>query len=138
MHLYGFAQKGCGGPAVGRPPRTSEMDTTLDQEIHHLHAELCGGLADPTRILILYALACGPQNVSQLAAELDLSQPMTSRHLKVLRDRGLVVASRSGAVVTYRLADRRLITALDMLRAVLRDGLLWRASLAEAVPAPEA
>ena len=106
------------------------MNRNLEQEVSQMHAEICAGLADPTRILILYALADGRQNVTQLADSLDLSQPTVSRHLKVLRERGLVVADRLGTVVEYRLTDQRLIQAMDLLRAVLRDNLAHRAELA--------
>jgi len=78
---------------------------------------------------MLYALAEKPCNVNELAANLGFSQPMVSRHLKVLRERGMVLASRTGASVEYALADRRLIEALDLLRAVLRDHLSHRAKL---------
>ncbi len=84
----------------------------------------------PHRILILYKLSEHPHNVSDLAAELELHQPTTSRHLKVLRDRGIVVAQRDGQSMFYSLADRRIIKALDLLRAVLADTLETQIALA--------
>jgi ArsR family transcriptional regulator len=105
------------------------MNQTLEQEVSQLHAEVCAGLADPTRILILYELAERPLNVTQLAEALHLSQPMVSRHLKVLRERGMVMATRLGPAVEYRLGDARLVQALDLLRAILRDSLSRRAEL---------
>jgi ArsR family transcriptional regulator len=110
------------------------MNKTLEQEVSQLHAEICAGLADPTRIFILYELAEGPRNVTQLAEALSLSQPMISRHLKVLRERGMVIATRMGPAVEYRIGDMRLVQALDLLRAMLRDGLSRRAELAGAIP----
>lgn len=104
---------------------------TLAQEISQLEADFCFALSDPTRILILYALADGPRNVTELTNELSTIQPTTSRHLKILRDRGLVRAARAGTTVTYHLADPRLIQALDLLRAVMRERLAYRASLIE-------
>ncbi len=103
----------------------------LSQEIHDLHADICSALADPSRILLLYALSERPYTVKELADMLLISQSAASRHLKVLRERDLVRASRQGASVEYTLNDPRLIQALDLLRAVLRDGLSRRASLAE-------
>jgi ArsR family transcriptional regulator len=106
------------------------MDTyTLAQEITELHADLCSALADPKRILILYALAEGSVNVSELADHIGISQPAASRHLKILRDRGLVQPIRQGASVVYHLTDNRLIEALDLLRGVLRDRIHHRANL---------
>lgn len=96
-----------------------------------MEADLCSAFADPTRILILYALDEKPRNVGEIANELQISQPTTSRHLKMLRDRGLVISVRQGTNIQYRLADQRLIQALDLLRAVLRDRIAHRASLME-------
>jgi ArsR family transcriptional regulator len=108
------------------------MDSnTLTQEVTTLHAEICGALADPRRILLLYALSEKSSNVGDLAQQLGISQPAASRHLKILRERGLVWAARDGMNVEYRLADLRLIEALDLLRGVLRDHLAYRASLVE-------
>lgn len=109
------------------------MDSHLREEILRLHANICEGLADPTRIMILYALAEQDHNVTELAAALGMPQPTVSRHLKVLRERGLVSAERQAQSVLYRLADRRVIEALDLLRAVLADRLHSRAELARNV-----
>ncbi len=109
------------------------MASPLEKEVNQLHAEICAGLADPKRILILYALADKPSNVNELASYLNLSQPMVSRHLKVLRERGMVQANRVGVSVEYKLGDIRLIQALDLLRAVLHDDLSHRAELVGAL-----
>lgn len=109
------------------------MNSILETEILQLHAEICGGLADPNRILILYELCQSPHNVTELSTNLKMPQPLVSRHLKVLRERGMVVSERHGTVIEYTLSDYRLIEALDLLRAVLRDVLAKRADLAEAI-----
>ena len=102
---------------------------SLTQEITALHAGICSALADPNRILILYALNEKPINVGDLARDLGLSQPTTSRHLILLRERGLVLAQREGQTVVYSLTDQRVIQALDLLRAVLASKLKSQASL---------
>ena len=56
------------------------------EELNRLHANLCQAVADPKRILIIYALHDHPRNVSTLAADLEIPQPTVSRHLRVLRD----------------------------------------------------
>jgi ArsR family transcriptional regulator len=109
------------------------MNQILEQEINQLHAEFCAGLADPKRLLILYTLADGPHNVTELVAALNLPQPAVSRHLKILRDRGMVIATRMGATIEYRLVDQRLVQALDLLRAAMRDHMAKRAVLIGAV-----
>ena len=109
------------------------MDRTLIEEVNLLHAQMCQGLADPTRILILYLLAERPRHVTELAEMSGASQPTVSRHLKVLRDRGLVTATREGNTIRYTLRDPRVIQALDLLRAVMADVLSQQAGLAEAI-----
>ncbi len=110
------------------------MQAQLEAEVNDLHANICAGLADPKRIMLLYALAEQPQTVSQLVDALRMPQPSVSRHLTVLRERGMVTAQRQGPSVLYRLADPRLIQALDLLRAVLHDNLAHRANLFAGVP----
>jgi len=105
------------------------VSDALVQEVTLLHTDLCSALADSTRLLLLYTLANQPFNVTELTQELDLPQPTVSRHLKVLRERGLVLANRQGTTVQYELADQRIIEALDLLRAILRDRIQHRASL---------
>jgi DNA-binding transcriptional ArsR family regulator len=102
---------------------------TPTQEVSQLEASLCYAFVDSTRILILYALNERPHNVTELTHKLDAPQSKISRHLKVLRDLGLVRTTRQGVTITYELADCRLIEALDILRGVLRDGISLKASL---------
>jgi len=109
------------------------VNQTLKQEIIQLEADFCAALSDPTRILILYALNEQPFNVTELTNELGNPQPTTSRHLKVLRERGLVYTERQGTVITYHLADTRIIQAMDLLRSAMRDRLAQQISLIEEV-----
>ena len=102
---------------------------TPTQEISQLEANLCYAFVDSTRILILYALNDHPHNVTELTLHLGAPQSKISRHLKVLRDLGLVRTTRRGVTITYELADLRLIEALDILRGVLRDGINLKANL---------
>ena len=102
---------------------------SLKQEISQLEANFCAALSDPIRLLILYTLNDGSRNVTELATELGINQPTTSRHLKILRERGLVETSRNGTTVTYSLSDPRLIQALDLLRSIMRERLAYQANL---------
>lgn len=109
------------------------ISPSLSNEINALHAGLCSALADPGRILILYALNEGPLTVTELTEALDISQPTTSRHLNLLRERGLVTSQRDGQSVINSLADPRVIEALDILRAILARNLKNQAALADSV-----
>ena len=105
------------------------ISQALAQEISQLEADFCSALSDPTRLLMIYALCEAPRNVTELATDLGVAQPTASRHLKILRDRGLVSTVRQGTTVTYHLADPRLIQAIDLLRTVMRERLAHRAGL---------
>jgi len=109
------------------------VDKALQQEIDQLHAGICHCLAEPTRIAILYALSEGKKNVRELMEELDIGRATASRHLKVLRDRSMVIGARDGVSIYYTLADARVIEALDLLRDVLARILAQRKALVEAL-----
>ena len=73
-------------------------------------------LADPTRVAIVNRLAAADECcVCDLTAAFDLAQPTISHHLKVLRDAGLVTASRRGTWAYYRLEPE----AVQALRQTL-------------------
>ena len=75
------------------------MDATLlAQEITELHAEICSAVADPRRILLLYAILEHPRTESELAEYMGIGQPAASWHLKILPDRGLVQSMCLGAM----------------------------------------
>lgn len=102
---------------------------SLRVEISQLQADMCSAFTDPTRILILYLLHEAPHNVTELANIMSIPQPTVSRHLKILRDRGLVQTIRSGVTITYSLVDERLIQSLELLRVVLHDTITSKANL---------
>jgi len=106
------------------------MTDNLKEEVVRLHAQVCSGLADSNRILIIYSLAEGPQCVNDIANKMELPQPTVSRHLKILRERGIVHAERDGQTINYSLTDHRFIQSLDLLRAALADQLNDQALLA--------
>ena len=66
-------------------------------------------LADPTRVAIVNRLASlGETCVCDLTDAFDLSQPTVSHHLKLLREAGLIEASRRGTWAYYRLVPERI------------------------------
>ena len=81
-------------------------------------------LADPTRVAILSMLSAESEVcVCVLTDELGLSQPTISHHLRILREAGLVEATRRGTWAFYRL----LPDALEALRTALAPGRTGRA-----------
>lgn len=83
-------------------------------------------LAEPHRRQILDLLRGGERSVSDLVERLDLSQPGVSKHLKVLRDAGLVGARAEGKRRLYALRAQPLAEVdawLEPYRAFWSDRL---------------
>jgi ArsR family transcriptional regulator len=64
-------------------------------------AELFKTLSDPTRLRIIQVLTLDCQSVSSIVEATQLSQPLVSHHLRLLRDRGLVRAEPRGGYTYY-------------------------------------
>jgi DNA-binding transcriptional ArsR family regulator len=60
-------------------------------------------LGDPTRRAVFERIAEQPQSVGALAAQLPVSRPAVSQHLKVLKDAGLVTDEARGTSRIYRI-----------------------------------
>jgi DNA-binding transcriptional ArsR family regulator len=74
-------------------------------------------LADPTRRAIVERLADRPRAVGELAAELPISRPAVSQHLKLLKDAGLVAEQAAGTRRIYRLDPIAVSALRDQLDA---------------------
>ena len=74
--------------------------------------DLLDVIAEPTRRRILDAVRLGERSVTDLVHEVGMHQPGVSRHLKVLRDAGLVEVRRDAQRRLYRLRPEPLM-ALD-------------------------
>lgn len=62
-------------------------------------------MADPARIRLLQLLEHGEASVNDLAHWLGTAQPNVSKHLKLLRDGGIVSSRRNGRFMLYKIAD---------------------------------
>jgi DNA-binding transcriptional ArsR family regulator len=69
-------------------------------------------LADPVRRAIVERLADGEVGAGEIAAAFPISRPAISRHLRVLREAGLVTSRVAGQQRIYAL-DRRPLAELD-------------------------
>ncbi|SEC62125.1 DNA-binding transcriptional regulator, ArsR family [Streptomyces sp. 3213] len=89
-------------------------------------ASLWTALADPHRRAIVALLLERPRPVGEIGEACGLSQPSTSKHLRVLRDAGLVRVRQDAQRRVYAL-DPAPIAALDAWLAPYRE--LWNRSL---------
>ena len=98
-------------------------------------------LADPTRRAVVRLLARGPRRAGELAAELGMAPPSLSRHLRVLKQGGLIAddePEHDARVRLYRLQPRALAPVHDWLaelEAFWGDQLQAFKAHAEARPA---
>lgn len=60
-------------------------------------------LADPTRRMVLALLRERPMSAGEIAKSFDVSKPTMSAHFNVLREAGLIDASKHGKSIVYRL-----------------------------------
>jgi DNA-binding transcriptional ArsR family regulator len=60
-------------------------------------------LAEPTRLRIVEFLGDRPRSVSEICARLELGQPQASKHLRVLRDAGVVAVEARAQQRIYAL-----------------------------------
>lgn len=89
----------------------------VDSTTFEVAATRFSALGDPTRLRILARLSGGERCVCDLLEQIDVAPNLLSYHLKVLREAGLVEASRRGRWVDYRLAGG----ALEALRAAIPE-----------------
>jgi DNA-binding transcriptional ArsR family regulator len=78
-------------------------------------------LGDPNRRAILGLLGSGSRSVQQLAGELPISRPAVSRHLRLLKEAGLVTEEARGTRRIYRLQDEGLSEVRAYLEQVWGD-----------------
>src|SRR6476469_7573615 len=91
---------------MSSPPVASQADCAHKLKI----------LADSTRLAVLQMLMQRSMHVGEINAVLGLEQSLLSHHLKVLRQEGLVTATRDGKAVLYRLASQ--VQPTDTHRAI--------------------
>ena len=70
--------------------------------------EFAKALSDPTRQQIMSLCCCAWLSVNEIVERLHVGQPTVSHHLKVLKQAGLVHATRRGKQVLYTLNQVRL------------------------------
>ena len=83
-------------------------------------------LAEPTRRRILDQLLDRPQTVGDLVATLSVCQPSVSKHLRVLRDAGVVEARKDAQRRVYELRPDALAEVLAWVEPYRR---LWSGRL---------
>jgi DNA-binding transcriptional ArsR family regulator len=96
-------------------------------------------LGDPQRRAIVTLLGAGAKSVGEVADALPISRPAVSRHLRLLKQAGLVVEAAQGTRRIYRLHDEGVAAVEEFLTGVWGDAVVRFRLLAENTkPAPRA
>lgn len=80
-------------------------------------------LGDPNRRRIVELLAAGARSVGELAGEMPISRPAVSRHLRLLKDAGLVREDAEGTRRIYRLHGEGAVAVEAFLRQMWGDAV---------------
>ena len=92
--------------------------TQLDSELTFRSCNCLKALAHETRLGIIWLLRDGEKSVNELASSLGVLLPNISQHLRILRDREILVSRKQGNMVFYRLRDSRILKILETLQEI--------------------
>jgi len=88
-----------------------------------LKAKIFNALSDPTRLEMIEFLREGEKCVCEIIPHVNLIQPLVSRHLKILKDCGLVKDRKDGNRRLYSVTDPRIFRVVDAVTPELIDAL---------------
>ena len=94
-------------------------------------------LGDPNRRAIVELLGSGGMTVREIADALPISRPAVSRHLRLLKDAGLVIDEPRGTRRIYQLHDQGVEAVQAYLQEVWGDALARFRLLAENTKPPQ-
>jgi len=93
---------------------------------HRFKAKIFNALSDPVRIEIVEFLRGGEKCVCEIVPHVHLIQPVVSRHLKILKDCGLLKYRKEGNRRLYSITDHRIFEIIDAVDSDLVDALTKR------------
>jgi ArsR family transcriptional regulator len=85
------------------------------KSVNKLKSKIFNALSDPARLEILEFLSDGEKCVCEIIPHLGLIQPVVSRHLKILKDMGIVRDRKEGNKRFYSLTDFRICKVVDVV-----------------------
>jgi DNA-binding transcriptional ArsR family regulator len=86
-------------------------------------AKIFYALSDPARLQTLEFIRNQEKCVCEIIPHLNMPQPLVSRHLKILKDAGLVKCRKDGTKRIYSVIDKRVYNIIDALNLDLVDSL---------------
>jgi ArsR family transcriptional regulator len=92
--------------------------STIDNQ-NRFKGTVFHALSDPIRLEIIAYLRDGEKCVCEIVPHLNLIQPLVSRHLKILKDAGIVRFRKDGTKRMYSIVDERIFGVVDALTGEL-------------------
>ena len=86
-------------------------------------AKIFSALADPIRLEIINFLKDGEKCVCEITPYLNLAQPLVSRHLKILKNTGIIKRRKEGTWHFYSLTDKRVDDLIENLTPELTESI---------------
>ena len=78
-------------------------------------ASMCSVFGNTQRILIAWTLGDEEVSVSDIAAQLDISLQNASQHLRLMKDKGVLLSRRDGQTIYYRIAANELLASCPIV-----------------------
>ena len=102
---------------------SKQVSNLIDEEkkILSRQADLCQSLTHPFRLKILQILRDEEKNVSDIILITNKPQPYISQHLRVLRDKGVVITRRKANEVYYALADPKILQICKLVADLIAN-----------------
>src|SRR4030043_1485718 len=88
-------------------------------DIFRMHADICKTLAHPKRLEIINVLRDDELSANELLKKVTISKANLSQHMSILVQKWVVISRKEGKNVFYRLCDKRITKACDLMREVL-------------------
>jgi len=96
------------------------------EELNKARARVFGALSDPLRLEIIESLRKGERCACEVIPRTEAVQPLVSRHLKILKDAGLVHDRKEGNKRMYSVTAPAVCEVIDAVTPGLVDALMRR------------
>jgi ArsR family transcriptional regulator len=101
-------------------------------------AALCGVFGNPSRVLILWVLGEHELSVSDIASAIECSLQNTSQHLRLMKDKGILVSRREGNTIYYRVKREDCAADCCLVQIAAREPVINDADEISSDPIQEA
>jgi ArsR family transcriptional regulator len=97
--------------------------------VFEMQAELCRAMGNAVRIEIVHLLREEPKNVGDLARLTGQPQTTISRHLKTLKNAGVITGERRGQEIYYQIVNPKIVGVCDLMHQVLVEQATHRVEM---------